>query len=1277
MDQLNSPFKFLDAYSVEDEDIFFGREAEIEELYNALRGVKHLLVYGPSGSGKTSLIECGLRNEFSDADWFALTIRRQSNMIASVFQSIDNFLEEKLELQVETGLPASKSTNFPNAVERLFNERYQPIYLLFDQFEELLISGSTTEKETFFRELNGLIKYKIPCRIILIMREEFIGHLSQFESFCPSIFQYRYRLEKMRTENVGKVILQTLSAQRFQTSFTVEEPEVLKKEILAKLPDNHKEIELTHVQVFLDELWDRAKQNTPSQGVPILHQGLIKKEDDLEGILDSFLKKQLKLLAPKRGEKIPLELLATMISKKHTKLQLSYSELQQSLSKRGLHIPSQLSSLLEDLHDRRLIRTLKSGDNTQYEISHDMLALVVGQNLTKEMQMRERAEEIYQLYFGRTSVFSPEELDILRPLKEYKAYPPALKALVLKSKKEHDREQEKTKRQLRRVIGLLFVAIIGLSFAIYSYDKANKAYAEAKEAKQEAIDQADMAKQARDNAQNQEKIANSAKSDAVLARAKAEQQKERAEDALAEAQRLLKYFSFNDYNTAWAFQDGKIGLIDSFGNPISAENNFIYENPSPFRNGISIVSVDNKKVLLSFTGQELSPRYEQIQYVAPNRYTTGQEWYTAERLLATPKVTFYQEIVPDLENKTKLTRARKNDRWGYIDMQNEVVIPVINEKAGKFSEELAKVKDRRGWFFIDQRQNRLTSNYYEDAKDFSNGFALVKNKRGYFYIDRQERKLTEHYFDFATSFNDSYAQVFFNNEYKIIDEDGEFTSAAPFQKVFLGDVDQGHIPEDISDFYKGINKTLPIQFVNKGLKSKSGWHKLKQREGGFVSHIQNQLELIGFLPQISNTGIFDYNTQSALRLFQEFTNANISDGQCDLATFQKLINFDPSTPKQLLRKSTEYNFWIDFLHKVNGHYSELVQAGLFQDEANKYNDTDEVIDTRSLKNWSFDPSHIHIIGIRRNEDVSTPKRENDDIFILLVQGMVFKFWGSTDPNAKFARRENAAFWMEGQHELRPGWSKIGDTRGVYQALIPNSRGVLAYRDQDGDNALTIEDIKGGVFPPNPTLGLHWSGIGLSNWNGGSQVIAGGSYINNQGKLILCSSAARAHSQLDQEHTKGAYDIFMDLVTIFSQKDEAKIFYTLIHEKVLRIAPSLGNSYVDSTYSAMAKPILGPRLPIPKSSTSYPKYVYRKEYEDIFKEIKKLLVEKLGVSAEDVEWDTHFTLDLGANELDTVKIEVALQKSYSVDIPENSMFASNSLDTVQKLVVYLYQATHRN
>ena len=85
MSQPASPFKFLDSYQQEDRDIFFGRDKEIDNLYHALSGVKHLLVYGPSGSGKTSLVECGLRNQFSDADWFALTIRRGNNINAAFF----------------------------------------------------------------------------------------------------------------------------------------------------------------------------------------------------------------------------------------------------------------------------------------------------------------------------------------------------------------------------------------------------------------------------------------------------------------------------------------------------------------------------------------------------------------------------------------------------------------------------------------------------------------------------------------------------------------------------------------------------------------------------------------------------------------------------------------------------------------------------------------------------------------------------------------------------------------------------------------------------------------------------------------------------------------------------------------------------------------------------------------------------------------------------------------------------------------------------------------
>ncbi|MFO7922084.1 MAG: ATP-binding protein, partial [Bacteroidales bacterium] len=64
---MKSPFEFPDSYTREDEEIFFGRDREIEELYRKVFESKTLLVYGISGTGKTSLIDCGLVNK--GADW--------------------------------------------------------------------------------------------------------------------------------------------------------------------------------------------------------------------------------------------------------------------------------------------------------------------------------------------------------------------------------------------------------------------------------------------------------------------------------------------------------------------------------------------------------------------------------------------------------------------------------------------------------------------------------------------------------------------------------------------------------------------------------------------------------------------------------------------------------------------------------------------------------------------------------------------------------------------------------------------------------------------------------------------------------------------------------------------------------------------------------------------------------------------------------------------------------------------------------------------------------
>ncbi|PLX22791.1 MAG: hypothetical protein C0599_05660 [Salinivirgaceae bacterium] len=132
---MKSPFKFLDSYTKEDSSIFFGREKETEELYRKIFENKTLLVYGVSGTGKTSIINCGLANKFNEADWLPVTIRRNQNMVESFYAAL-----HKLSPDVkDKGKRDAKA--FIKLLQSVYLDHFKPVYLLFDQFEELFIFG--------------------------------------------------------------------------------------------------------------------------------------------------------------------------------------------------------------------------------------------------------------------------------------------------------------------------------------------------------------------------------------------------------------------------------------------------------------------------------------------------------------------------------------------------------------------------------------------------------------------------------------------------------------------------------------------------------------------------------------------------------------------------------------------------------------------------------------------------------------------------------------------------------------------------------------------------------------------------------------------------------------------------------------------------------------------------------------------------------------------------------------------------------------------------------
>ncbi|UCF77748.1 MAG: acyl carrier protein [Candidatus Eiseniibacteriota bacterium] len=66
-------------------------------------------------------------------------------------------------------------------------------------------------------------------------------------------------------------------------------------------------------------------------------------------------------------------------------------------------------------------------------------------------------------------------------------------------------------------------------------------------------------------------------------------------------------------------------------------------------------------------------------------------------------------------------------------------------------------------------------------------------------------------------------------------------------------------------------------------------------------------------------------------------------------------------------------------------------------------------------------------------------------------------------------------------------------------------------------------------------------------------------------------------------------------------------------------------------------------------------------------VKQIIVEQLGVTAEQVTPEASFIDDLGADSLDTVELVMALEEEFDIEIPDED---AEKLRTVQDALNYL-------
>ncbi|MCI0387863.1 MAG: AAA family ATPase [Acidobacteria bacterium] len=220
-----SPYPGLRSFRRDEDDIFFGREEQTDQLLERLGRCRFLVVVGPSGCGKSSLVRAGLMAALETGFLAAAGVRwRLTEMrpgeqplarLANALLAPSALGPERAEEPDAAAFLLATLRRGPMGLVEAMREtppaNNANLLLLVDQFEEIFrfrAQGNADEADAFVAMLLATaMQREFPVYVVITMRSDFLGECALFNGLPEAINEGQYLTPRLTREQFRAAII--------------------------------------------------------------------------------------------------------------------------------------------------------------------------------------------------------------------------------------------------------------------------------------------------------------------------------------------------------------------------------------------------------------------------------------------------------------------------------------------------------------------------------------------------------------------------------------------------------------------------------------------------------------------------------------------------------------------------------------------------------------------------------------------------------------------------------------------------------------------------------------------------------------------------------------------------------------------------------------------------------------------------------------------------------------------------------------------------------------